>query len=165
LYVFHVFQLANYRTPQYIYWPETLRWPTSTQADAQTQTDKLIAQMNSNQAQVKQRLYNLFTSNSNFTEIGTSAWIPDSGPGSYDSFESIHDQIHGTIGGSNYGDMSVVPVSAFDPAFWLHHAMIDRSFALWQALYPDSYVEPMAQKQGAYWYNSGDNLDAETRKL
>jgi tyrosinase len=118
--------------------------------------------MNANQAQIKERLYNLLSGNTNFTEVGTSAWAPDAGPGSYDSFESIHDQIHGTIGGANYGDMSVIPVSAFDPAFWFHHAMIDRSFALWQSLYPDSYVEPMAQKQGSYWYSQGDTLDAET---
>lgn len=118
--------------------------------------------MNSNQGQIKERLYNLLTSNTNFTEVGSSAWAADAGAGAYDSFESIHDQIHGSIGGSNYGDMSVIPVSAFDPAFWLHHAMVDRAFALWQALYPDSYVEPMAQKQGSYWYSQGDTLDADT---
>jgi tyrosinase len=40
--------------------------------------------------------------------------------------------------------------------------MIDRLFAIWQALYPDSYVEPEAQTQGTYWYSEGDVLDANS---
>ena len=40
--------------------------------------------------------------------------------------------------------------------------MIDRLFAIWQALYPDSYVEPGAQAQSSYWYNEGDVLDADS---
>lgn len=40
--------------------------------------------------------------------------------------------------------------------------MIDRLFAIWQALYPDSYVEPEAQTQSTYWYNQGDVLDADS---
>jgi tyrosinase len=42
--------------------------------------------------------------------------------------------------------------------------MVDRIFALWQALYPDSYVEPEAQTQSTYWYQVGDDLDGDTRK-
>jgi hypothetical protein len=57
----------------------------------------------------------------NFNQFGNSAWIPTAGAGSYDSLESVHDQIHGTVGGTNYGDMSVIAVSAFDPSFWFHH--------------------------------------------
>jgi tyrosinase len=43
--------------------------------------------------------------------------------------------------------------------------MIDRLFAIWQALYPNSYVEPEAQTQGSYWYNAGDVLDADSGKI
>ena len=82
----------------------------------------LIDMMNQNQKQVKQRVYNILTGNSNFTQVGTSSWMSGAGPGSYDSLESIHDQVHGTVGGTNYGDMSVIAVSSFDPSFWLHHA-------------------------------------------
>jgi tyrosinase len=114
----HPIDLQN----QYIQWSQTLRWPTDIGADAQTQVDVLISQVNSNQNQMKQRLYNLFTGMSNFSEFGNEAWIPNGGAGTYDSLESIHDQIHGTVGGSNYGDMTVIAVSAFDPSFWLHHA-------------------------------------------
>jgi tyrosinase len=81
-----------------------------------------MSQMDSIQQQMKQRLYTLFTSYTNFMNVSNEAWIATAGPGSYDSLESVHDQIHGTVGGPNFGDMSIIDVSAFDPVFWLHHA-------------------------------------------
>jgi len=42
--------------------------------------------------------------------------------------ENIHDDVHGWVGGS----MSRVPIAAFDPVFWAHHAMIDRLWYLWE---------------------------------
>ncbi|EXL91305.1 hypothetical protein NOF04DRAFT_18079 [Fusarium oxysporum II5] len=65
----------------------------------------------------------------------------------YLSLEYIHNNVHNLTGGSNYmkprqgqsggyglGHMSDVPVSAFDPIFWLHHCNIDRLLAMWQCL-------------------------------
>ena len=40
--------------------------------------------------------------------------------GLYDSLEGLHNEYHNNIGGS--GHMSQVPVAAFDPVFWMHHA-------------------------------------------
>jgi tyrosinase len=40
----------------------------------------------------------------------------------------LHDQVHGWVG----GDMGLVPIAAYDPIFWSHHAMIDRLWWLWQ---------------------------------
>ena len=42
--------------------------------------------------------------------------------------EGIHNNVHGWVGGA----MSAVPVAAYDPIFWAHHAMIDRLWYLWQ---------------------------------
>ena len=40
----------------------------------------------------------------------------------YLSLEGIHNMIHNWIGGVGLeGHMTEVPVSAFDPIFWLHH--------------------------------------------
>jgi tyrosinase len=36
--------------------------------------------------------------------------------------ENVHNDVHGWVGGS----MSLIPIAAFDPVFWAHHAMIDR---------------------------------------
>jgi tyrosinase len=46
--------------------------------------------------------------------------------------ESVHDNIHVWVGGT----MSEVPVAAYDPIFWAHHAMIDRLWYLWQLAHP-----------------------------
>jgi tyrosinase len=42
--------------------------------------------------------------------------------------ESIHDGIHGYVGGT----MANIGWAAYDPIFWAHHTMIDRLWALWQ---------------------------------
>lgn len=39
------------------------------------------------------------------------------------SIEGFHDQYHGIIGGP-VGHMSVPPVAAYDPIFWLHHWLV-----------------------------------------
>jgi tyrosinase len=61
--------------------------------------------------------------------------------------------------------MAIIAVSAYDPVFWLHHAMVDRIFALWQALYPGSYVEAQRQWVPTFWYNNGTVLDSNSGLL
>lgn len=65
--------------------------------------------------------------------------------------------------------MSIIPYSSFDPIFWLHHAyelcdfinvfravtdsmkrQVDRLFAIWQAIYPDSYTAPQVNDFGTF---------------
>lgn len=55
------------------------------------------------------------------------------------ALERIHDRIHGwtggisTVGGRPVGsDMGVIATAAYDPIFWVHHAMIDRVWYIWQ---------------------------------
>jgi tyrosinase len=50
--------------------------------------------------------------------------------------EDLHNQVHMWVGGT----MSEIPVAAFDPLFWAHHAMIDRIWALWQLAHPGAGV-------------------------
>lgn len=38
----------------------------------------------------------------------------------YNSIENMHNGIHLLVGGG--GHMAIIPFSAFDPIFWLHHA-------------------------------------------
>lgn len=42
--------------------------------------------------------------------------------------EGVHNGVHGWVGGA----MSAVPIAAYDPVFYSHHAMIDRLWYLWQ---------------------------------
>lgn len=58
-----------------------------------------------------------------------------------DSIESIHDVIH--IYGGSKGHLTYVPLSSFDPLFFLHHTMTDRLITIWQILNPSAWVAPM----------------------
>ena len=76
--------------------------------------------------------------------------------------------------------MSDIPYAGFDPIFWLHHAYartlftdctcadtagrnVDRLFAIWQALYPDSYTTPQADAYGTFTNSPGETEDVNTR--
>jgi tyrosinase len=107
------------------------------------------------------RLYNLLTSHDDFTQFETYAAQDPRNPNA-DSLESIHDAIHGITGGN--GHMTFLDYSAFDPLFMLHHAMVDRVFAIWQALHPDSYVEPMRAVEQTYTTAMNTLLDGDSRK-
>ncbi|KAI8625303.1 Di-copper centre-containing protein [Xylariaceae sp. FL1651] len=48
-----------------------------------------------------------------------------------DGFLGLHTAGHGVMGGTS-GDLFGSPV---DPVFWLHHAMVDRVYWIWQALH------------------------------
>jgi tyrosinase len=61
--------------------------------------------------------------------------------------------------------MTYLDYSAYDPIFWLHHMMVDRAFALWQAVNPDSYVVPTSAFQDSYTIPHGQILDGDTRRF
>jgi len=60
------------------------------------------------------------------------------------------------------GHMSYIPYSAFDPIFFLHHTNVDRIFAMWQALYPQSWVQPQTAALSSYTTSSGEIQDSVT---
>lgn len=49
--------------------------------------------------------------------------------------EDLHGAVHVYVGGDT-GHMSQVPLAAYDPIFWAHHAMIDRIWRMWQLRHP-----------------------------
>jgi tyrosinase len=49
--------------------------------------------------------------------------------------EDLHGAVHVYVGGDT-GHMSQVPLAAYDPIFWTHHAMIDRIWRMWQLRHP-----------------------------
>ena len=77
--------------------------------------------MSASQSQWHDRVYNLMTQYPIYGNFSNAAWISDmTGPGNYDSLESVHNDVHWTIGGN--GHMNMPPWSGFDPVFMLHHA-------------------------------------------
>jgi tyrosinase len=82
----------------------------------------VYADLDNNRDQLSARLFNLFSNYDNYMNVSNEAWIQVQDPSKYDSFESVHDLIHVLVGGGNNGNMEIINISAFDPAFWLHHA-------------------------------------------
>lgn len=86
------------------------------------------------------------------------------------SLENMHDEIHNNVGGGCYspngttcGTMYHLEVSAFDPIFWLHHAMVDRLLTMWQVLNPNSWITPHIHESEAMWtVPVGQWTDGET---
>lgn len=135
-----------------------MRFPTSWNNDATSQDNALNPVFDNNRASFQDRLYNLFTNTDNFTQFATEAWMNDIR--NADSLESLHDVIHSIVGSN--GHMTYLDYSAYDPSFMLHHAMLDRCFALWQALYPNSYVESMKAVEQTYTVRIGDRKDGNS---
>jgi hypothetical protein len=48
----------------------------------------------------------------------------------FNPLEIPHNNVHDYIGGPG-GNMSDVPISAYDPLFWMHHCNVDRFFYNW----------------------------------
>ncbi|KAH6908113.1 tyrosinase [Coprinopsis sp. MPI-PUGE-AT-0042] len=65
----------------------------------------------------------------------------------YLSLEGIHNNVHNWTG-QGFSHMAHVPVAAFDPIFWLHHANIDRLLAMWQELNSDKWWDKVEYTRG-----------------
>ncbi|KAF7957392.1 hypothetical protein EAE96_002977 [Botrytis aclada] len=140
--------------------PQTLRYPTSNDASATSQNNLVAQQLDNSAASFRNRLYNLFTNYHDYSTFSNEAWITASSPGDFDSIESLHDQIHGLTGSG--GHMSYIDYSSFDPLFFLHHTMIDRCFAIWQTLNPNSYVTPREASYSTFTMPAGTTQDVST---
>ncbi|RAL63485.1 hypothetical protein DID88_003905 [Monilinia fructigena] len=65
------------------------------------------------------------------------------------SIESPHGTVHVLVGGE-YGHMSFLSYSAFDPIFWLHHANVDRVLSMYQAINSNTYITSFIDYYGTY---------------
>lgn len=156
----HLFH-ANRVTIQWDVWPSTVRAPTSNNTAAQSNNTWVEKALNANLVSFQQRLYNLFSNYGNYSTFSNEGWFEDQSNTTYDSLESLHDTIHNIAGGSS-GHMAYIPFSAFDPIFFLHHANVDRLFAMWQALYPTSWIEPTPASMISYTTYAGQIQDSKT---
>ena len=147
-YQFHPLNSTDLPDSPFSTWPNTLRYPDSNNVNATSQDGKILEELDQNQGTYAKRYLNLLESYSNYSKFSNKAWMPNAAnaPGSYDSLESLHDAIHGLIG--NGGHFTYNEYSAFDPVFFLHHANVDRLFAIWQAIYPNSWVPDTIAQAG-----------------
>lgn len=124
----------DFYTSPYNQLPETRRSPTANQ------------DMRSQQSNLRQSVYQTLTSVRSWSAFANQNL--NSGEGF--SIESIHNGPHSWIGGRNGGHMYSVFHSSFDPIFWLHHANIDRLFAIWQAINPTVGFQEYYNQGGTY---------------
>ncbi|KAA8567299.1 hypothetical protein MFRU_007g03280 [Monilinia fructicola] len=156
-YKFHPLVPSDFRdSSPYSIWNNTLRWPTSYDASATSQNSQAELQLEANLPNFRTQIMTLFANWQPYNHFSNKG----SGSSGFGNIESIHDTVHTLTGGYiYYGHMSIVPVAAFDPIFWFHHANIDRFLALWQAVYPDTYVESSQQSAATFTIPRGSFQD------
>lgn len=147
-------------------WTNTLRYPTSSAVDATSDMSKAIAALNNVRGNMQTQVYNMFSTCDEFVEVGSD----EAGQSSVqcsNSIENIHNTIHTVSGGAKNdvspgGHMTFLAEAAFDPLFWLHHCNVDRQFAMWQALYPDSYGGSQVAKGQTWTIAKGSTQNANS---
>jgi tyrosinase len=156
------FSLTN--NDQWNTWTRTLRSPSSSGPDAQSDNPLVAMNLDQNRASIAQRLYALFSGYDNYTTFSNNAAGPQA-----DSIESIHDTIHSIVGGmgpgqhsTQPGHMAYIQWSAFDPVFFLHHCMVDRILAIWQTLHPNTWVPPSTALLNSFTTQRGQTIASGT---
>ncbi|KAL9053666.1 MAG: hypothetical protein Q9162_004617 [Coniocarpon cinnabarinum] len=144
-------------------WKTTLRYPTSQDISAQSDDRSAATNLGINNPTARAQVYRVLTACHNFLEISNDG-VAEQDPNCAASLEAIHNGIHTFTGGpTNSGHMTYNNFAGFDPIFYLHHANVDRLFAMWQALNPGSYM-PSTNSGGSstFTINAQQSLDGNT---
>lgn len=155
---------AMYYSP-FTTWPGTLRYPNSNDADATSQENSAINAFNNIQSSMQDQVYSLMSCDDylHFSNDASGSTEKCS-----NSLEGIHNTIHTTSGGPGQsgvvsgGHMTYLPLAAFDGLFWLHHANVDRLFALWQTINPDSFGASQTAPHNTWTIAAGSTQNADS---
>ena len=132
----YCFQIPNDRNtvivPSICRTIQTVRNPIVQNNMYVTQADLTNSRMIGIESDLKSGVYDALTLATDYNSFSNTAAVPF-------SIAGVHNVIHMAIGGDQ-GHMTDLNFAAFDPIFYLHHGNIDRLFAMWQALHPDSYL-------------------------
>jgi tyrosinase len=137
--------------------PATARYPDRNGNSNNSQVNSAITNMSA----ALRRSVVIALSFQNYNAFSNNRWLKNQQPRDYGSLENIHDNLHGAIGGR--GHMGALDVSAFDPVFWLHHTNVDRLWAIWGSLNPNSYVEPGEAGRDSFTTRQGTVEDVNTQ--
>ncbi|KAK6361388.1 hypothetical protein TWF730_005121 [Orbilia blumenaviensis] len=94
-YVFHPFSPSYFPYPPFNRWRRTLRQPDSAGNSRPTVVNQ---QLGANQVSLRNRVFNLLNYQRQFNIFSNKAWNGGNA-GNQDSIESVHDLIHGLVGG------------------------------------------------------------------
>ena len=143
-------------------WPNTLRYPTSNSAGAGSNDNGVVQNIAANEANLRSSVYNLMYQCHNWMEFSDDS-ASSSSPNCAQSLESIHDSIHNLVGGggadNSIGHMTDLSHAGFDPAFFLHHAAVDRLFALWQVMNPNGWLSSASSGPPTYSLEAGATVN------
>jgi tyrosinase len=150
----------------FINWQVTLRYPNSNANTASSTTTSATNAFNNVRASLQDQVYQMFSTCKSFAGFASD----NSGAASTRcsiSLEGIHNTIHTTLGGPgsasvSAGHMTYLSTAAFDPGFWLHHMNVDRLFALWQGINPNSYGASQAAPHATWTIPAGSVQDANS---
>ncbi|EGR46236.1 uncharacterized protein TRIREDRAFT_50793, partial [Trichoderma reesei QM6a] len=143
-------------------WNETKRAPNTeiSQAEPPSMNDQVSAALLARLPEIQQRLYILFSSYHEFDSFSNKNYAFSQNLSHLDSIEAVHDIIH--IYGGSRGHMTYVPLSSFDPLFFLHHAMTDRLISMWQLLNPSAWMTPQISGETTYTALKGTMQNSST---
>ncbi|KAF2765725.1 tyrosinase precursor, Monophenol monooxygenase [Teratosphaeria nubilosa] len=144
-------------------WKNTMRYPSSGDANAASDMQRLIDGFESIRPNLQDQLYQMFSTCQDFQSMGSNQ-KDSSSPQCANSLESIHNTVHMFTGGPkgqgrSTGHMGWLPTAAFDAIFWLHHSNTDRLTALWQSQWPDSWTGSQAAAQSTWTVKQGEIVD------
>ncbi|KAH7109433.1 hypothetical protein B0J11DRAFT_601627 [Dendryphion nanum] len=150
-YTFHPLVSSDFPGAGFPYdrWTSTLRWPDDPQSPTAKDNIPAMHERFDGNVQMKRAgLYKIFKSYQVFNNFSNAALFDFRDPKMIGNLETVHGTTHSDFAN---GHMEFPVVTAFDPIFWLHHANVDRQLAIWQAIYPTTWVErALNQNQGTY---------------
>ncbi|KAL7818608.1 hypothetical protein V8C26DRAFT_434404 [Trichoderma gracile] len=143
-------------------WNETKRAPNTeiSQVEPPSMNDQVSAALLARLPEIQQRLYILFSSYHEFDSFSNKNYASSQNLSHLDSIEAVHDIVH--IYGGSRGHMTYVPLSSFDPLFFLHHAMTDRLISMWQLLNPSAWMTPQISGETTYTALKGTMQNSST---
>lgn len=142
-------------------WKTTLRYPTNENPDAKSNMAGFNDWFVDDVKHLRNEVYMCLTRNPRWETFSNHSATDE--PVGVNSLETIHDQVHEGIGGSETeGHMAIIPVAAFDASFFLHHTNVDRLLSLWQALHPDLWVIPGPQPNGTFTIADGATVNVDS---
>lgn len=147
-------------------WQVTLRYPDTNSNTASSVTQDSSKAFENIRASLQDQVYQMFSTCRDFAGFANG----DSASGSSrcsNSLEGIHNTVHTTLGGPgssavSAGHMTYLSLAAFDPGFWLHHMNVDRLFALWQAINPNSYGASQPAPHSTWTIPAGEIQNADS---
>ncbi|KAK7991803.1 hypothetical protein PG988_000597 [Apiospora saccharicola] len=129
-------------------WNETKRQPDGNGIDQFNIVNNNLASRNLKDVVTQ---YRVFTAAKTYEDMASNS---DPGP----SLEHPHDLVHSSMSAA----MLWPEYAAFDPLFWLHHANVDRLYALWQAINYNNTYQTQSRSIGPLYATPAGDVTADS---